>query len=238
MLADHLPDLGSVGFYAQDPTFVQQVGTVLGNGRQNAIAAGVVFARLLAQVGLAGDTPVGVIAGHRQVVGMQAAPGQIVDQRLVVGRERGRGGQADLGGLGSQGIGLAANPEQLLGLGVPGSHLVVGDRPGLGHGGIAGVAEVFPGSEIAHEKSLADHAVQGRRPARAAADERDKPARGAPADVFDLIGGTPGPGQGVVVCRCGTVRSRLGQFRHGRANRSRRPGQRRSSLLDEQHLAA
>ena len=207
MLADHLPDLGAVGLEAHDPAFGQQVGAVLGNGGQHAVAAGVVFARLVAEIGLAGGTAVGVIAGHRQVVGVQSATCQIVDQRLVVRRKRRRCGQTDLGGLRAQGIGLAANPEQLFGLGVPGHHLVVADRPGLGHGGIAGVAEVLPGGEIAHEKSFADHAVQGRGPAGAAADERHEPLREAPADVFDFVGGASGAGQGVVVRLCGTGRS-------------------------------
>ena len=105
-----------------------------------------------AEVGLTGGTVVGVITGHRQVIGMQSATCQIVDQRLVVRRKRRCRRQTDLGGLRAQRIGLAANPEQLFGLGVPGRHLVIADRPGLGHGGIAGVAEVLPGSEIAQRK--------------------------------------------------------------------------------------
>ena len=211
---------------------------MLGNGGQDAVAGGVVFARLLAQIGLTGGTVVGVITGHRQVVGMQSATYQIVDQRLVLGRKRRRGGQADLGGFRAQGIGLAANPQQLFGLGVPGRHLVIADRPGLGHGGIAGVTEILPGGEIAHEESFADHAVQGRGPAGAAADERHEPLRGAPADVFDLVGGASGPGQGVVVRLCGTGRKRLGQFGYGGANGSGRSGQCRAALFDEQHPPA
>ena len=106
---------------------------------------------------------------------MQSATRQIVDQRLVVCRKRRRRRQTHLGGLRPQRIGLAANSQQLLGLGIPGPHLVIGDRPGLRHGGIAGIAEILPRSEIANEESLADHAVERRRPAGSAADERHKP---------------------------------------------------------------
>ena len=130
---------------------------------------------LRAEIGLTGRTTVGVFTGHRQVIGMQSATCQIVDQRLVVRRKRRRRRQIDFGRLRPQRIGLSANSEQLLGFGVPGSHLVIGDRPGLRHGRIAGVEEILPGSEIASEESLADHAVERRRPARPAADERHKP---------------------------------------------------------------
>ena len=121
MLADHLPDLGAVGLQAHHPTFGQQVGAVLGNGGQHAIAAGVVFARLGAEIGLTGGTTLGVVTGHRQVIGMQSATCQMVDQRLVVWRKRRCGRQTDPGGLRPQRIGLAADPQQLLGLGVPGA---------------------------------------------------------------------------------------------------------------------
>ena len=90
MLGDHLLHLGAVGLQAQHPAFGQQVGAVLGDGGQHAVAGGVVFARLVAEIGLAGGAALGVIAGHRQVVGVQSAPGQVVDQRLVVRRERRR----------------------------------------------------------------------------------------------------------------------------------------------------
>ena len=169
---------------------------------------------------------------------MQSAPGQVVDQRLVVGRKRWRGGQADFGGFRAQGIGRAAHPEQFFGLRVPGTELVVGDRPGLGHGGVAGVAEVLAGGEILGEESFADHAVEGRGAAGAAADERHEPLREAPADVFDLVGGASGAGQGVVVGLCGTGRLRFGQFGHGRANCARCAGQCGASLFDEQHPPA
>ena len=169
---------------------------------------------------------------------MQSATGQIVDQRLVVCRKRRRRRQSDLGCLGPQRIGLSANSQQLLGLGIPGPHFVVADRPGIRHGGIAGVEEILPRSEIASEESLADHAVERRRPARSAADERHEPLWEASADVFDLVGRAPASRQGVVVGLRGTGRQRLDQFRHRSANRPRRPGQRRAPLLDEQHPAA
>jgi FtsZ-binding cell division protein ZapB len=56
---------------------------------------------------------------------------------------------------------LAAHAEEFLGLGVPGTEFVVGDRPGFGHGGFAGVAEVLPGGEVLGEEALTHHAVEG-----------------------------------------------------------------------------
>ena len=84
MLADHLCDLGAVGLKPQHPALCQQLRAVLGNGGQHTVASGVVFARTRAEVGLTGGAVVGVITRHRQVVGMQSAPGQVVDQWLVI----------------------------------------------------------------------------------------------------------------------------------------------------------
>jgi hypothetical protein len=96
------------------------------------------------------------------MVGVQSAAFEIVDQWLIDYRKLRRRRQIDIGRFRPQGVGLAANSQQLLSRCVPWPHLVVGDGPSIRHGGVAGVAEILPGSEIAREESLADHAVDSR----------------------------------------------------------------------------
>ena len=98
--------------------------------------------------------------------------------------------------------------------------------------------EVLSRCEVTDEESFTHHAVEGRRPARATADERHVPPRDAPADVFDLVGAAAGPCQGFVVSLRGPGGLRFGQFGHFTANRSRHTGQRGPAFFNEQHPPA
>ena len=68
MFADHLLNSGAIGLQAHHLALGEQVGTMLGEGRQHAVASSLTFAGLRAQKGLARLASLGVIAGHRQVI--------------------------------------------------------------------------------------------------------------------------------------------------------------------------